>query len=384
MFTASGGTSTGTISATTDQGDGTYTALYTGTAAGTAQTIAATINGEAVTTPMPTVTVTTTTSKQPAVASVSPNLGDQAGGLLITITGSNFTGATEVTLGGAAATNLTVASDTTITCVTPAHAVGQADVVVTAGSGSGTLPGGYTFAPTPDALTNLSFETDWDGFTDGSTGLPHGNPGCTLTRATDQAYSGSYAMKYTWAEQPSNSGGVCWHTFASLDEVWFRFWFRLAKGWSIQSIQKWMRFSAPGFGIVLGGLYLQDSRGLTFNFDQEASAVGAVIASKSIIPVDQWASIEVHYRRNGDALPNAAFYLDGFWYYPVLNGDDPSAPTYLQWINGRLYPKGSRGSSAQLGTLDVCGTLNGGAGTNGTGTCWIDRLAISSLGRIGP
>jgi adhesin/invasin len=48
-FTASGGTSTGVISATTDHNDGTYTATFTGVLAGTAATIGATIGGTAVT-----------------------------------------------------------------------------------------------------------------------------------------------------------------------------------------------------------------------------------------------------------------------------------------------------------------------------------------------
>jgi len=58
VFTASGGTSDGTISATTDHGDGTYTATYVGTTAGTEDTIGATINAQPVTTlPLPTVRV---------------------------------------------------------------------------------------------------------------------------------------------------------------------------------------------------------------------------------------------------------------------------------------------------------------------------------------
>ncbi len=43
--------------AVTDNGNGTYTATFTGTTAGT-NTITATINGQPVTTPAPTVTVT--------------------------------------------------------------------------------------------------------------------------------------------------------------------------------------------------------------------------------------------------------------------------------------------------------------------------------------
>ena len=57
-FFASGGTSTGTISSVTDHGDGTYTATFTGLVAGTATTIQATVGGNAVTSILPTITVT--------------------------------------------------------------------------------------------------------------------------------------------------------------------------------------------------------------------------------------------------------------------------------------------------------------------------------------
>jgi len=58
VFTASGGSSTGTIGATTDNGNGTYTATFAGVLAGTATTIGATIGGSPVTTPQPTIAVT--------------------------------------------------------------------------------------------------------------------------------------------------------------------------------------------------------------------------------------------------------------------------------------------------------------------------------------
>src|SRR3989441_6295262 len=57
-FTATGGTSTGAIGATTDHGDGTYTAPFTGLLAGSALTIGATINGSPGTSsPLPTLAV---------------------------------------------------------------------------------------------------------------------------------------------------------------------------------------------------------------------------------------------------------------------------------------------------------------------------------------
>jgi len=57
VFTRSGGTSTGSISATADSGNGVYTAVFTGVLAGTATTIGATINGAPVTTTLPTIAV---------------------------------------------------------------------------------------------------------------------------------------------------------------------------------------------------------------------------------------------------------------------------------------------------------------------------------------
>jgi hypothetical protein len=57
-FSVSGGTSAGTIGPTTDNGDGSYTATFTATAAGTATSVHATIGGAAVTSTLPTLTVT--------------------------------------------------------------------------------------------------------------------------------------------------------------------------------------------------------------------------------------------------------------------------------------------------------------------------------------
>src|SRR5205807_24665 len=58
VFTQGGGTSSGTISATSDHANGTYTAIFRGSTAGTATTIGATINENPVTSVLPTVTVT--------------------------------------------------------------------------------------------------------------------------------------------------------------------------------------------------------------------------------------------------------------------------------------------------------------------------------------
>lgn len=56
----------------------------------------------------------------PTVAAISPTLGDETGGQLVTITGTNFQSNPTVKLGDFACTGITVVSETEITCYTPA------------------------------------------------------------------------------------------------------------------------------------------------------------------------------------------------------------------------------------------------------------------------
>jgi len=74
----------------------------------------------------------------PDVTSVQPGRGPAVGGTTVTLTGTNFTGATAVTFGDVgAATSFKVESDTKITAVSPAFTSGSASVPVTV-----TTPGG--------------------------------------------------------------------------------------------------------------------------------------------------------------------------------------------------------------------------------------------------
>lgn len=91
----------------------------------------------------------------PTITNINPNVGPQAGGQSVTLTGTNFVSGATVTFGGNAATNIVVVSSTQITCTTPAHAPGAADVVVTTSGGIVTSTGGYTYFNAP-TLTNVS------------------------------------------------------------------------------------------------------------------------------------------------------------------------------------------------------------------------------------
>ncbi len=80
--------------------------------------------------------VTVSVNNAPSVTSVDPNTGSTAGGTAVTITGTNFTGATGVTFGATLATSFVVNSATSITATSPAEATGTVDVTVTTAGGT--------------------------------------------------------------------------------------------------------------------------------------------------------------------------------------------------------------------------------------------------------
>ena len=104
----------------------------------------------------------TLTSAPPAISGLSPSAGGVDGGTSVTITGSDFTGVSLVTFGGASATGYSVDSATQITAMAPAHEAGtvQVQVVTLAGSTRDTAADDYTFAevtvPTIASLKILS------------------------------------------------------------------------------------------------------------------------------------------------------------------------------------------------------------------------------------
>ena len=100
----------------------------------------------AVTTPAGTGTQTNglTVQAAPTVTSIDPATGSMLGGTSVSITGTGFTGATSVTIGGEACTSVVVVNSTTITADSPVLVADTYDVVVTTPQGSGTLTDGFT------------------------------------------------------------------------------------------------------------------------------------------------------------------------------------------------------------------------------------------------
>ena len=156
-FTGATGVTFGGTAATTVivNSDTTITATTPAHAAGTVDVI--------VTTPIAASANTTadnftfTAPGAPVVTAVTPSGGPIGGGTAITITGSNFTGATGVTVGGTAATSVVVVNANQITAVTPAHAAGTVDVLVTTplGTSANTAADNFVYGALP-TITSIS------------------------------------------------------------------------------------------------------------------------------------------------------------------------------------------------------------------------------------
>ena len=169
----------------------------------------------------------------PTVTSVNPSNGGLAGGMSVTITGTNFASGATVTFGSGSATNVVVVNATTITATTPAESAGTVAVTVTNTSGlGGSLATGFTYIA-PPTVTNVNPNTGptaggasvtitGTNFLSGATvtfggtaatsvvvvnsttitaTTPVGNAGAVTVTVTVGAQSGSLTNGYTYSSQ---------------------------------------------------------------------------------------------------------------------------------------------------------------------------------------
>jgi len=109
-----------------------------------------------------------------AVTGIAPSTGTPAGGTTVTITGTGFTGATQVAFGTVAAASYAVVSDTEITAVSPAQAAGTRNIVVTTAGGTSTpvvAVGQFTYKVPVPTVTGIAPPT----------GTPAGGTTVTIT-----------------------------------------------------------------------------------------------------------------------------------------------------------------------------------------------------------
>jgi sugar lactone lactonase YvrE len=127
------------------------TAVAPAGAAGTADVTVTTPGGTSATNTADRFTYVAT----PTVTSVFPSSGPIAGGTSVTISGTNFTGATAVKFGTFAATSFTVNSANSITAISTAEAAGTVDVTVTTAGGTSATGNAdhFTYIGLTDTIT---------------------------------------------------------------------------------------------------------------------------------------------------------------------------------------------------------------------------------------
>jgi hypothetical protein len=147
----------------------------------------------------------------PQVSSVTPSSGSTDGGTSITITGTAFTGATGIGIGGVSCASFNVTSATTATCTTPPGNAGSASVDVTTGNGTNPANALFTFIQPPPAISAVSPDSGPPtGGTDitimgsnftGATGITIGGSPCASFNVTN-------AMTATCTTPSGNNGAV--------------------------------------------------------------------------------------------------------------------------------------------------------------------------------
>lgn len=95
-----------------------------------------------------TITAAIEITNNPTLSSINPSSGSASGGVGVTLTGTALTGTTSITFDGISATSINVINSTTVTAVTPAHAAGIVDVVITTPQNSAGLSNGFTYQTT--------------------------------------------------------------------------------------------------------------------------------------------------------------------------------------------------------------------------------------------
>jgi len=123
----------------------------------------------------------------PQVTGISPSGGPMAGGTNVTITGSGFSGATNVQFGVISGTGLNIVNDSRLTVVSPPHSAGTVAVSVTGASGARSAENPYSM-----------FQYEEVSFPRVSAVSPSSGPitGDTVVTITGSGFTGAESVRF--------------------------------------------------------------------------------------------------------------------------------------------------------------------------------------------
>jgi formylglycine-generating enzyme required for sulfatase activity len=326
----------------------------------------------------------------PTIASVTPSGGPITGGTPITITGTNFyngsAGAT-VTVGGVAATSVTVVNATTITAVTPAGTAGAKTVSVTTPSSIANLSNGFTYfaAPTPSSV------------------LPSGGPlaggtaititGTNLTGTTAVTVGGAAATSVSvvsattvTAITPAYSAGVTSvsvTTPGGLAILYDSFTYFAAP--TISSVAPNSGPTVGGTTITITGTNLTGTTSVTVG-GVAATSVSVVSATTvtAITPAGTAGAKTVSVTTPGGTANLAnAFTYTGVWYTVLEQNPDPAIVTNATLRNAIIatgLPWRLRDNATQIEMVLIPpGTFNMGCSASNTYGCSVGEGPVHAV-----
>ena len=262
-----------------------------------------------------------------------------------------------------------------------------------------TIPTSPTTGFTPgDILDDASFETGWDGFMDGGSGTP-----TRLTRDATQRYgTGAWSVrKVMTAGDPRDETSSMHYAFYyrngqngyvsprhGVDRLYSRFWIRVDRTFN-GTILKLQMFQVDGFDKFAEFAFFQNY--LVFGYVREWGGGNIRIAPLSALNDGRWHSIESDVQFNGNTDAGGDYISTAIWFDGV--NVSMAAPRVVggtgrvglgRWVNGRINA-GSRAPAnvgRRIGVWSGPNVLN--ARNPVAGNLWMDRISISTLGRVGP
>jgi hypothetical protein len=167
----------------------------------------------------------TAPSTSVTLSSIAPTQGSTTGGTNITLNGTNFASNATVVVGGVVATNVVLQSSTVLTAVLGDRTgAGAADVIVTSGEHSATLPKAFTFvAPSgsnqPPVVTNIRSVGSRSGQ---PSGFADQDETVTLIATVTDAETSTSSLVYAWSGPGTFSATqpiTVWHLPATVTPV---------------------------------------------------------------------------------------------------------------------------------------------------------------------